>query len=278
MSTKKKKKSKMKEDVEETTRTNCIVHFPEIKEQTIVALTQEKLENVKRIAELRKRQSVGSTGRYIEVCEKVPDTLHESDGYHRQCYRKFSRHLDRLAVSSNDTSEDLESKKPIPRNIQSGDKIKFTKTCIFCTRSFSKTIKIRGLKTSEKLTGFRRNSWQKVVEHADARNDEKLLKRIRGYDLYASEAKFHSTCRTSYMNNTKKWKSLNEEAKMSQSKLEEVHETAFDHLIKVIEEKIIRLENVMKLTDLREIYVKQLENTEYRNDDYRSEKLKKKKI
>ena len=43
MSTKKKKKTKLKENDEENTRTNCIVHFPEIKEQTIVSLTQEKL-------------------------------------------------------------------------------------------------------------------------------------------------------------------------------------------------------------------------------------------
>ena len=42
---------------------------------------------------------------------------------------------------------------------------------------------------------FALDGWKTITQYAESQNDEKLLLRIRGYDLFVSEAHFHPKCR-----------------------------------------------------------------------------------
>ena len=100
------------------------------------------------------------------------------------------------------------------------------------------------------------------------------MNRIRGFDLFACEAKYHKSCRTQYLQKPEKWRSKSDESAMLQNKLEEVHIKAFKHVCEILEDEVIDRKKVVKLSDLRKEYAKILETTEFANPDYRGEKLK----
>ena len=76
-----------------------------------------------------------------------------------------------------------------------------------------------------------------VLETAENKSDEKLLRRIRGFDFFACEASFHSSCHRRYQRSPTYWWSANEENKRGQEDLEESHRTAFTKVFDVIEKK-----------------------------------------
>ena len=59
------------------------------------------------------------------------------------------------------------------------------------------------------------------------KNDEKMLLRIKGYGLFASEAHFHPRCRKKYLQYPHYWRSQDTEAKRHQEEKETAHDTAF---------------------------------------------------
>ena len=76
-----------------------------------------------------------------------------------------------------------------------------------------------------------------VLETAENKRDEELLRRIRGFDFFACEASFHSSCRKQYQRSQTRWWSANEENKRGQENLEESRRTAFTKVCDVIEKK-----------------------------------------
>ena len=79
-----------------------------------------------------------------------------------------------------------------------------------------------------------------VLETAENKKDEKLLRRIRGFDFIACEASFDSSCRRQYQRSPTHWRSANEGNKRGQEDLEESHRTALTKICDVIEKKIIQ--------------------------------------
>ena len=77
------------------------------------------------------------------------------------------------------------------------------------------------------------------MKTVEDKGDEKLLMRIRGYDLYACKAKFHSICRTAHMSKAKKGRSLNDVDVAKQNSLEKAHQETFKVIIDTITKKII---------------------------------------
>ena len=75
----------------------------------------------------------------------------------------------------------------------------FAKDCIFCNKEGNISIRKAGVKTTEITQKFASDGWKTIVQCAKSKNDEKLLLRIRGYDLFASEAHFHPKCRKKYV-------------------------------------------------------------------------------
>jgi len=124
------------------------------------------------------------------------------------------------------------------------------------------------------MSQFEYEGWKPVLEMAEMKQDEKLLVRIRGHDLFASEAKFHKTCPMNYMQKPEKWRSTDDEAQHHQGELEEAHRQAFDVVCKAIERDVLMAKKIMKLSDLRQMYVTTLQTTKYANPDYRASKLK----
>ena len=102
-----------------------------------------------------------------------------------------------------------------------------------------------------------------VLEIAENKRDEKLLRRIRGFDFFECEASFHSSCRRQYQKSPTHWWSANEENKRGKEDLEESHRTAFMKVCDVIEKKIIQGQRIMKLSDSCELCVSALEETKH---------------
>ena len=56
-------------------------------------------------------------------------------------------------------------------------------------------IKEKGIWTTETPAVFECQGWKTVLETEENKRDEKFLQRIRGFDLFACETRFHSSCR-----------------------------------------------------------------------------------
>ena len=148
------------------------------------------------------------------------------------------------------------------------------KIVFFCNKEGSIYIRKAGLKTTEVPQTFASDGWKTIVQCAESKNDEKLLLRIRGYDLFASEAHFHPKCRKKYVQDPQYWRSQDTEAKLHQEEKEAAHETAFLKVCEVVSKEVMSNQTVIKLTDLVQLYLKELEGTDFPNPNYRSEKLK----
>ena len=85
-----------------------------------------------------------------------------------------------------------------------------------------------------------------VLETAENKKDEKLLQRIRGFDFFACEASFHSSCRRKYQRSPTHWWGANEENKRGQEDLEESHRTAFTKVSDVIGKKSFKIKESRK--------------------------------
>ena len=138
-----------------------------------------------------------------------------------------------------------------------------------------KKIKVKGSWTSQGLSQFEYDGWKSVLEMAEKKTDDKLLTRIRGHDLFACEAKYHKNCRMQYMQKAEKWQSTNQEAKIYQINLEAAHKNSHLKLyVRLLQKDVFQNVKILKLSDLRKIYIDILEDGEHRNPDYRSRKLK----
>ena len=228
--------------------------------------TLTKLQDIKR---RRLAEPLNSPYRMTDICDQIPDDLSPNHGYHRDCYKRFTMNLTRLACPP----EQEQSTSRATR--KSGDNILFTPECIFCNSDKRKKIKVKGSWTTEGLSGFEFGGWQDIEREAELRGDEGLLTRIRGKDLFACEAKYHRSCRKSFhIQDPKSWRSANDEQRHTQKALEEAHRFAFSKVCEVIEKEVLINKQMMKLSDLRRLYIGHLEGTNFANPEYRGSKLK----
>ena len=66
--------------------------------------------------------------------------------------------------------------------------------------------------------------------------------------------------------------------KSQQSDMEAAHKDAFTEVCAIVDNKLINEGGIIKLSDLREIYVARLEKTPFANPKYRSDSLKAKLV
>ena len=257
----------------------CILHVPGLKAEkygkirTISSLEDGEniLAKLKDIKRRRLAEALNSPNRMTDVCNQIPDELSANEGYHRECYKRFTMNLSRLTLP---VDESPSTSRP---SRKSGDSIIFAPECIFCDSGTRKKIKVKGCWTTEGLSGFEFGGWQDVIKDADQRGDTKLLTRIRGKDLFACEAKYHRSCRKAYhVQDPQTWQSKNVERIESQKALEEAHSFAFNKICEAINDEVLTKNRMMKLGDLRKLYISHLENTDYPNPEYRGSKLKNK--
>ena len=255
----------------------CVIHVPGLKtnkygEIKLFSSKEDAEETFIKLQEIKSRrlsEPYTSTYRMTDICNQIPDKLSSHHGYHRECYKRFTMNLNRLSQKTDGQSVPSRAKR------KSGDRIIFSPDCIFCNSDKRKKIKVNGCWTTEGLCQFEYGAWTNVEQEADLRNDDRLLTRIRGKDLFACEAMYHRSCRKLYhVQDPKSWRSDNDGQRNRQLALEVAHRFAFNKVCEFVEQEVLISKRMLKLCDLKELYVSHLEETEFPNPNYRATKLK----
>ena len=113
-----------------------------------------------------------------------------------------------------------------------------------------------------------------VLETAENKKDENLLRGIRSVDFFACEESFHSSCRRRYQRSSTHWRSANEDNKRGQEDVEESRRIAFTKVCDIIGKKIIQGQRIMNLSDSCEVNVSALEETKHSKPGYKAQKVK----
>lgn len=256
-------------------RTICVIHFAGKTGQGFTPLTEERLAKLKDIRERRLALPMDSKQRMTDICQLVPETVEKGQGYHRDCYKQFTSHItDRAPEPS--CQPQLQRPARVPSD--QSEKIIFKPNCIFCDKAGSKKVKKSGVWTTETTCKFEFGGGDHILDIAERREDFDLLRRIKGFDLFACEAQYHRSCAKSYTRDPSVWQSTSDRAVSRQAAMEAAHAKAFSHVCGIVDVDVLQKMAVTKLDQLRDIYVEKLRGTEFENDDYRSEKLKKKLV
>ena len=101
-----------------------------------------------------------------------------------------------------------------------------------------------------------------------------MLARIRDVDLFAAEAHYHPSCRKAYTRAAGLGRSMNIDVRNNQLDLEKTHQKAFESICNTVSSQVIGKKQIIRLDDLREEYIRELNQTSYPNPNYRAEKLK----
>ena len=140
-------------------------------------------------------------------------------------------------------------------------------TCIICQHVVKRSGS-RQEKVSQCLTD--RGSDQ-ILAAAERKGDERVLLDIRANDLIAKEIKYHKTCYSTYT----RQKQMTD---VNQSTEGKGYDRAFKLLADHVSQSVIAELDVIKMTDLRDMYISMLDECEIHSPDYRTEKLKSKLV
>ena len=118
---------------------------------------------------------------------------------------------------------------------------------------------------------------ERVTKSAERKNDQRLLLAIRCEDLVAKEVKYHKSCYRTY---TKGTDLTSEEEILLIPKSPEIraHARPTECLVDLVRRRVIQDLDVLKMTGVKEQYVKYLESNGIDARAYRTEKVKKKLI
>ena len=186
------------------------------------------------MCEQRLAQPAGSSQRMQHVCEQIPLNFTEKDGYHCDCYQRFTMNLNRLKPATQ-TGPQTQTRPKISR---SSEGVIFDSDCILCGSFGRKRVRMKISWTTEGLSSFEYGGGGSILRLAEMSQDEQLLRRIRGYDLFASEAKYHQSCRDKY-NDPEKWRNQNYDLKDFRNEKEESRDMGFSKLCEVIDMRIV---------------------------------------
>ena len=78
-----------------------------------------------------------------------------------------------------------------------------------------------------------------ILVAAEERQDYVLLRRIKGYIMYACEAQYHPSCRKRYTTVPKLWQSPNEENRFAHENMEAAHKEAYAQVWLLVDKKLI---------------------------------------
>ena len=246
----------------------------------------DKLAQLHDIRNRRLSEPQDSPNRMEDACNQMPASLDGVNlkfiGYHRGCYQKFTKNLDRLksdaASNSNDNVLTSRSRRKPSSQL-------FPPECIFCQKL---ELKLSG-RTERCITfpifknedgALKDPTWKQIECRALELRNYPLHRMVHGEDLFAREARFHPSCRKSfnlkYINHMRDTSKATNRAsfKTEQDRKADAHSKAFTAVIDYIEDCIISQNKVVQLSSLRLLYIQELERNGFTNPEYRSEKLK----
>lgn len=186
------------------------------------------------------------------VCEAIPNEMTPGCGYHESCRRNFFRVGSRTLSNIKTRSECKRTSRQ-----QDDGTVLFGNYCIFCKGD--KVKKVSG--NRYRLQKFHSDAYKNIEEKAIELNDENLLCKIRGVDLFAREAQFHDCCRKQYLVRRKPqqcYTTRSDEVSEKKRKIDE----AFSHVYDLLKEKVIHKGQVIKLSHLKNVYNENLENSD----------------
>ena len=166
--------------------------------------TEERFQKILDIRVQRLAQPAGSSHRMQLVCEQILMNFTDKDGYHRDCYQRFTINFNRLKPATQ-TGPQTHTRS---KRSRSSEGAIFDSDCIFCGNFGRKKVRRKNSWTTEGLSSFEYGGGGRILRLAEMLHDERLLRRIWGYDLFASEAKYHQSCCDKY-NDPEKWRSQN---------------------------------------------------------------------
>ena len=109
----------------------------------------------------------------------MPEKLKPEHGYHRDCYWRFTKNLDSLKSSTED-SETIQQSRTSGRSSTAFEKEIFKPQCIFCNKEGQKKIKEKGFWTTKATAVFECECCKTVLETVENKRDENFLLRIQG--------------------------------------------------------------------------------------------------
>ena len=251
----------------------------------------EKLAQLHNILDQRLTEPLGSIHCMDLVCGLIPEILEDVDldshGYHRHCYQRFHANLNRLKVSETSALSALtKAKHHSPRKQSAAMDAAglcaspvFSRECIFC-----ENLEIKAYGKTERPVKFaswkhKESAWQQIEPQAllGKLGNTRLHRQIIGKDLHTVEAQCHPYCRAKFRREYQSHIRAKERAEKrivgtEQTRQVAAHEEAFNSVVDILNTHVIEWNEVMQLSSLRLIYVDKLEENEYPNSEYRSEK------
>ena len=112
---------------------------------------EERFDKILEIKRGRLAEPAASVHRMDRVCQPVPNNMKPENGYHRECYQRFTMNLGGLKTSQVVEEESGPSRGSSTSN---SDGIIFSPGCIFCNKTGLKKIKSKGVWISENPSRF----------------------------------------------------------------------------------------------------------------------------
>ena len=274
--------------------TICILHdgedFNDCDNFTLLNATktspEEKLHQLQDIRDKRKTEPDNSPHCMKKICDQIPEVLTglnlETTGYHRKCYQRFTKNLDRFDIVSDTNTQQI--KKQVsrsPRRPQLSRTNVFPLECIFC-----ENLELKLNRKTERCVQFtvfrdvnKEPTWKNIQDRAQYLGEYSLYRRIKNEDLFAKGAQFHSSCRRlfnlRYYNAIRSCDQTASSSSMTiYDKKTSANQKAFNSVLDAIELQILKQQKIIELTTLCTLFREELSRYGYPSEDYRSCKLK----
>lgn len=199
--------------------------------------------------------------------------------YHPKCYQIYTdkSKVERAEKEQKDVEDSIISEscdqatEPSYRILSRSQFETFNKEkCAICQKDKMK----KGTRSREPLTlNMTGTASSSLTTAAQIRNDERLLKEIRGQDTIALEIKYHKSCYRDYVRlnslENDERQNCEEEDAASGS-----YNRAFNKIKEVVRMKVLQDSQALKMSDLLEEYISFLSEEGVDTCNYRSSKLK----
>ena len=116
----------------------------------------------------------------------------------------------------------------------------------FCGKDSKRKIKKGSIWTTESLSKFEYGGGATILEIAENSSDYYLLRKIKGYDLFACEAQYHRSCHKENICKPTNL-SMDFDLKSQQSDTEAAHKDAFTEVCAIVDNKLIKEGGIIKL-------------------------------
>ena len=153
----------------------------------------------------------------------------------------------------------------------------FPPECIFCQKIEIKAISNRKTERAECFPSWKHkaNAWENIESRAKQMGLDRFYTLVKDVDLFAVEAKHHPSClrsfRTALANN--ECRSATVPLDPQQCCEVTAHQKAFVPVLEYLRFHIVQRNEIVRLADLRLIYIKELKRNGYENENYGGEKL-----